>query len=430
MTTPTAPAPANVPAALNVAAALAAAGFTPQVIANALLDASVYPSLTATELARVLCDRRVAPTLDAAALTAVLTGTNRYQPDAVRAAVDAVFPPPPVTAPPSNTAFAVSGAGYLAANPAAAYNFGAGDFTVEAALRATGPGTVVARKGTAGGAGNGGFLVVARPGGSLKFATDSGFGFFEITTPSSAVLDGQWHHVAAVRSGTSLVLYVDGQQVGATTNGNAAPPLNVNNSLSLTVGTTEQSQEQFRALTGQVAEVRLWNGARSATQIRQSMWTRVPAGTAGLVGRWSGEFGRPVDLSATRNATRIAGTVTTVAGPPAIAPTNPVSPYVGAYDLTVRGTAGAWSALGTLCLFPDGTTALNDRVVSGAVLRDTSLTWPADGAVAAGAGTVTFQPTGQDPRFWPTPQTAGPVLQGTYQPPGGAVTDVRGQRRP
>jgi hypothetical protein len=420
--------PANVPAALNVAAALAAAGFDPSTIAQALLDPTVYPTLTATELARILHDQRVAPAITRADLSAALTSTNRYQAAQVTAALDAIFPPPPVTPATSNTAFALSGGGYLTAGANPAYSFGVGDFTVEAAVHSTAPGTVLGRKGTAGGAGNGGFLLVIKAGGVVKFATDSGSGFFECTAPSP-LLDGQWHHIAAVRAGAGISLFIDGQPATATPAGNAKPPLDVGNGLRLTIGTVDQAQEPFRALTGELAEVRLWRGARTPDQIRQAMWSRLPFDAPNLVGRWSGEFGAAVDLSPTRNITTPSGAVATAAGPPASNPGSVATPYVGAYDTATRTAPdAAWTAGGPLYVFPTGVVVWSGRVLPGATVSPSSMSWPADPTV--GAGSVTFAPSGQDPTYWSGVAPGGPVLQGTHQPPGAARHDLRGQRRP
>jgi Concanavalin A-like lectin/glucanases superfamily len=107
----------------------------------------------------------------------------------------------------------LAGNAYLEAPPIGVYQLGRGDFTIEAWIRtasAGGSGTVIARKGSPGGPNDGGFLLVVRPDGTIKLATDNGFAYFEGITVATAVNDARWHHVAAVRHGASIQVYLDG----------------------------------------------------------------------------------------------------------------------------------------------------------------------------------------------------------------------------
>jgi hypothetical protein len=77
-------------------------------------------------------------------------------------------------------------------------------------------GTVISRKATEGGAGNGGFLLVIKPGGLIKLATDNGFGFYEINTVATHISDGNWHFLTGVRQNSQLSVYVDGTLVSSS----------------------------------------------------------------------------------------------------------------------------------------------------------------------------------------------------------------------
>jgi YD repeat-containing protein len=201
-------------------------------------------------------------------------------------------------------AVVLAGGGSLSAAANNAYQFGTGDFTLEAWFRAAqagGSGTIVARKGSTGGAGNGGFLVVLRNDGKLKFATDNGAGFYQTITNAGGANDGLWHHVAAVRQGASLRIYLDGLEIQSTPSGNAAPPLNVNNSLPLTIGMTQQQQEQFNSFSGQLGMVTAWNTARGAAQVAADMRTILKGSEPGLVGYWPFTYGNGLDLSPISN---------------------------------------------------------------------------------------------------------------------------------
>ena len=202
---------------------------------------------------------------------------------------------------------------YLEAPSNSAYQFSRGDFTVESWVRAATSGVagaIISRKGSSGGPGNGGFLVVIRPDGSIKFATDNGFDFFEIDTVATNVNDGSWHHVAAVRQGPSLTLYLDGLVLSATSRGSGSPPLDVNNSLPLTIGATQQQQEPYGRFTGSMDAVTIWNMARSAVQVASDLRTVLSGNEAGLVGYWTFDNQNGNDSSPLHNNASPVGTVT------------------------------------------------------------------------------------------------------------------------
>ncbi len=84
--------------------------------------------------------------------------------------------------------------------------------------------------------------------------------------------DDTWHHLAGVRSGSSIYLYIDGKLVGSGTayNNTGMAPFRV--------GSRNAVYYQ-----GMIDEVRIWNVARSAQQIKSGMYGTVPASTAGLL---------------------------------------------------------------------------------------------------------------------------------------------------
>lgn len=249
----------------------------------------------------------------------------------------------------------LSGGGYLQAPAIGAYDIGTGDFTVEAWARtaaAGGAGTVIARKGSAGGQGNGGFLLVLRPDGSLKFATDNGFGYYQVVTGVTAAADGTWHHLAAVRQGQAMTVYLDGLAQPGSPSGTQTPPLDISSSQPLELGATAQTQEPYQFLTGQLDAVTLWAGARSATQVATDMRT-TGRGDPGLIGYWTFDDRGGIDSSPSNNTAIAFGTVGYVA------PGAPVSggdyaarlgadgtftaPAIGAYQLgTGDFTVQAW----------------------------------------------------------------------------------------
>jgi hypothetical protein len=202
----------------------------------------------------------------------------------------------------------LSAGGSLQTYPSAAFNVGGGDFTVLAMIESTSGGTLVARKGTAGGAGNGGFLLVVNPDGSIKFATDDGFGCYQIVTRPTSVLGGEQHTVAGIRSGATLTVLLDGSTVPATSSGNGGSPLNIDNNLPLTIGCTQQGPEPHNQFLGAVTNVSFWSAALSGDQFVSAAFGRLTGSEPNLQGYWSLDATGD-DLSPNDNPASIVGSV-------------------------------------------------------------------------------------------------------------------------
>ncbi|MDJ0796847.1 MAG: RICIN domain-containing protein [Calothrix sp. MO_167.B12] len=111
----------------------------------------------------------------------------------------------------------------------------------------------------------------------------------------------QWHHYAGTFDGTTLKLYVDGMEVA-------------NNQLSTTTAVTINKDqgalylgwddaEPSRYLNGQIAEVRIWDKARTQQEIVRDMHRHLSGNEENLVGYWpldSIENGKVKDLSANK----------------------------------------------------------------------------------------------------------------------------------
>jgi hypothetical protein len=180
-----------------------------------------------------------------------------------------------------------------------AYNLGTGAFSLLALVKPTGTGTIVSRKSTAGGIGNGGWLLVIENNNVLKFATDDGTGYYQIKATASNLHDGYWHAIAAVRdaSGT-LSLYVDGYLLTSTVGTNRFTPLNINNSIELMVAGTSQAQEPCNQYSGDIMNVSLWNSALTQVQVIDAMVNPVNGGST--IGCWTFD-GNYSDSSPTGN---------------------------------------------------------------------------------------------------------------------------------
>lgn len=193
--------------------------------------------------------------------------------------------------------------------PSPAFNFGTGDFTVMAMMSSEQGGTLVARKGAPGGSGNGGFLLVVNPNGSVKFATDDGTSFYQVVTGPTGILNGDCHAIAGVRANGVLSIYIDGVSIPTTASGTGRTPLNVDNSLPVTFGCTQQTQEPHNQFTGALMNVSLWDVALSDDLFVSATFNRIAPTTPGLQGYWTLDATTD-DLSPNDNPANIIGRVT------------------------------------------------------------------------------------------------------------------------
>jgi hypothetical protein len=132
------------------------------------------------------------------------------------------------------------------------------DFTVEAWIK-TSPGH---------GGGHvydfsGGLAVIVRKGSISVEGRNIG----AFRTDADAV-DGTWHHIAAVREGDKLLIYVDGE-LKPLPEWSGKPERHVTFGI-ITIGGFHPANTSSR-FAGMLAELRIWDAARSAEGIRQSM---------------------------------------------------------------------------------------------------------------------------------------------------------------
>jgi hypothetical protein len=93
----------------------------------------------------------------------------------------------------------------------------------------------------------------------------------------------QWHHVAGTYDGQQMKVYVDG--VEKATQAIASDSINYNTENDLLIGMFKDDNE-FYAFGGKIAEVRLWDRARSQDEIKAGMNYPIQGNEAGLVGYW------------------------------------------------------------------------------------------------------------------------------------------------
>ncbi|WP_414566348.1 MULTISPECIES: LamG-like jellyroll fold domain-containing protein [unclassified Anabaena] len=132
--------------------------------------------------------------------------------------------------------------------------------------------------------------------------TESGYGilldgksgvFFALKTSSKRIqyfgskVDSlklnQWNHVAVTYDGEQMKLYLDGVEIAAKSSSDSG--INYEPENDLLIGTYKDNNETYPFL-GKIAEVRLWQVARTQSEIKENMHQSLMGNELGLVGYW------------------------------------------------------------------------------------------------------------------------------------------------
>ena len=125
--------------------------------------------------------------------------------------------------------------------------------------------------------------------GKLQFILNDGTKFYglECTTP---VNTGKWVHVAVVKSGSSAVLYVNGQVASVTSNGDITsnPTLDRSNIGLLAYKTSSTAYGPIAGsyFNGGIDQLRVWNTARTSSDIAANMFVEMSGNETGLVANY------------------------------------------------------------------------------------------------------------------------------------------------
>ncbi|TCP06558.1 LamG domain-containing protein [Caldimonas thermodepolymerans] len=156
------------------------------------------------------------------------------------------------------------GAGdYLTCANSADFNFGSGNFTVEAWIRTAVTNsfrTIVTNRASAGS--DPGFLFFINNNGVLAaqcWGPTSGTALGACVSPNGTISANTWHHVAYCRQGNTFRLFADGVQVASATSSNAV----ANSSNQLYVGRDPSSTA--RDWNGRIDDLRVTKGTARYT---------------------------------------------------------------------------------------------------------------------------------------------------------------------
>ena len=218
-----------------------------------------------------------------------------------------------------------------------AYDIGYGNFTLEAMVTLDPVQTASnypALLSTRSSGNDSGFLLFFF-NGELSLQTD---GQNHNSSPNGDIRDGQCHHVAVVRSSTSLLSwYIDGQLTTTNTDAN----YDITTSGPMVIGNDffsgSLSSGPFK---GTIQEVRVWNVARSQAQIQTAMSTNLNGNEPGLIGYWSlidGSGQLITDQSATNNTGTLGSSASADASDPMFISACPIIDVVGVHELSSDG---------------------------------------------------------------------------------------------
>ncbi len=125
---------------------------------------------------------------------------------------------------------------------------------------------------------------------------------------------GGWHHFAVTKRSKGAELYVDGIAMAKSTSSLPTPT----EVATFRIGRQRRSRniDWTERWLGSIDEVRIWNVARSAEEIRTNLFTILRGTEPGLVGYWNFNDGTANDLSTGKHHGKLQGGARIVAGRP------------------------------------------------------------------------------------------------------------------
>jgi len=238
--------------------------------------------------------------------------------------------------------------------------------------------------------------------GKLCFAENQSGTYAEVDQTSATLVAGTWAHVAAVKNGTSITLYINGVSVGTGTISSAPSSLNLFN-----VATLQDGSGFHHGYDGDVDEVRAWNIARSGNAIACDMDNTLTGSESGLTIYYNFNDGS----TATNNASSGSTYNGTLAGSPSfitsgatvyssalsVGPTNNSPIYTsGTVTLTSNASGGSgsydflWSGTSLVSTTSDPTTATPST--PGSIVYSVTVTDATTTCTVNGTTTVTVNP--------------------------------------
>jgi len=135
------------------------------------------------------------------------------------------------------------------------------------------------------GSNSSGYMIRCGGNGIINFNIGNG-SWHEINSPANSVQLNNWQHVATTYDGTSMKIYIDGE-LAAQSN----MTFIIGNAVNSNLFVGESPGFPGRVFNGNIDEVRIWNVARTQSQIQNTMNTVLTSeyystADSGLVGYW------------------------------------------------------------------------------------------------------------------------------------------------
>jgi hypothetical protein len=141
-----------------------------------------------------------------------------------------------------------------------------------------------------------GYVLRCGANGTLDFVIGNTNTWLGATT--AAIMSANtWHHLAATFDGTTMKVYIDGVERASSSPSGAA--LNYYGNEVLTIG--DAPKYTGRYFHGTMDDIRIWNVARSQTNIQEDMYQTLSGTEAGLVGYWRFDQDSGTDVYDTTN---------------------------------------------------------------------------------------------------------------------------------
>ncbi len=132
----------------------------------------------------------------------------------------------------------------------------------------------------------GGYILYAGQNNRWQFWIGDGSGW--ATLEGADIVLDRWTHVAATYEGTTLKFYLNGEPVGEP----VESKIRLNTSCPLRIGAGKTEGDPGCFFNGKIAEVRLWDRARSLAEIQKYLNCRLTGNEVGLGGYWPLNEGR------------------------------------------------------------------------------------------------------------------------------------------
>lgn len=169
------------------------------------------------------------------------------------------------------------------------FDFGVGDFTVEAWIRGSGGGEIVSSYPTRDPDGHG-FRLNVTPDGRIGVAITNGNGSAAARgrTRRTNATDGEWHHIALIRREGTFAVLLDGLSLEVLLPATEAESVAVGGGCALTIGAyvstlNGRSAEHFRGL---IREVRIWDRALDIETVVTNLTVALTGREPRLRGLW------------------------------------------------------------------------------------------------------------------------------------------------